>query len=240
MPRKLIGITCSTQEAKENTTARQFLNRAYAWAVEQAGGVPVLLPATTVSGAAERYLDALDGLLLSGGVDLAPECYGETPHPALGEVDSDRDALEIPLIRAALAQDMPIFAICRGIQALNVALGGTLYQDLPAQHPTEIEHQQSRNRIPRTDFSHPIRIAAASRLREIVGAEEMQTNSFHHQALREVAPGLTVTAWAPDGVIEAVEGKAQRYLVAVQFHPEETAPNDEKSRRLFEAFVAAL
>ena len=182
----------------------------------------------------------LDGLLLSGGVDVAPERYGQEPHPKLGQVDYDRDALEMPLIAQALQQDMPIFAICRGIQSLNVAMGGTLYQDLPSEYPSELVHQQSLRKIPRNQFSHAIQIEPDSRLGSIAGADEMRTNSFHHQALRDVAKGLVVTAHAPDGVIEAAESPTHRYVVAVQFHPEETAPNDEKSRRLFEAFVAAL
>jgi putative glutamine amidotransferase len=143
-------------------------------------------------------------------------------------------------LKRALVQNMPIFGICRGIQTLNVALGGTLYQDIPDQAPSSIHHQQSDVKIPRKDFSHSIRIEDGSRLRSIVGKGEIQTNSFHHQALKSVAPGLVVTAHAPDGIIEAVEAPDHRYLVAVQFHPEETAPHDEYSRRLFESFVQAL
>jgi putative glutamine amidotransferase len=240
MARKIVGITCSTQAAKEEAGPRQMLNRAYVWAIERAGGVPVILPATTEPEVVARYLGVLDGLLLSGGVDVAPALYRQEEHPKLGTVDTDRDTLEMPLIREAVAQDMPIFAICRGIQALNVALGGTLYQDLPSERPSEIAHQQSERKIPRECPSHVVRILPESRLRAIVGSEEMATNSFHHQALREVAEGLAVTAFAPDGVIEAVESPTHRHIVAVQFHPEETAPNDEKSRRLFESFVAAL
>jgi putative glutamine amidotransferase len=236
---KIVGITCSTLPATENAVTRQALNRTYVWAIEQAGGVPVILPVTREPDVIARYLGVIDGLLLSGGVDIAPERYGQEPHPCLGEVDADRDATELPLIRDALAQDVPIFAICRGIQALNVAMGGTLYQDLPSERPSDILHQQAAQKRPRHEFSHTIAIAD-SRLRGIVGAGEMLTNSFHHQALREVANGLVATAHAPDSVIEAVESPAHRYVVGVQFHPEDTAPYDEKSRRLFEAFVAAL
>lgn len=236
---KIVGITCSTLPATENAVTRQSLNRTYVWAIEQAGGVPVILPVTREPDVIARYLGVIDGLLLSGGVDIAPERYGQTPHPCLGEVDADRDATELPLIQDALAQDVPIFAICRGVQALNVAMGGTLYQDLPAERPSDILHQQATRKMPRHEFSHSIAIAD-SRLRGIVGAGEMETNSFHHQALREVANGLVETAHASDGVIEAVESPAHRYVVGVQFHPEDTAPRDERSRRLFEAFVAAL
>ncbi|SRR5579871_1868385 len=240
MGRKVVGITCGTMKATDTSGARQSLNRAYVWAVERAGGVPVILPVTTAPEVISRYLGAVDGLLLSGGADLDPACYHEQPLPQLGEVDADRDFTELPLIRQAVEEDVPIFAICRGIQSLNVALGGTLYQDLPTQRSSEIHHQQREQHIPRDRFSHSVRIEAGSRLRAIVGADEMLCNSFHHQAIRDVAPGLAITAYAPDGVIEAVEHPDKRYLVAVQFHPEETAPHDARSHRLFEAFVAAL
>lgn len=240
MGRKIVGITCSTLRQTEKAAPRQALNRSYARAVEQAGGVPVILPVTTEPEVIARYLGILDGLLLSGGVDIAPAQYGEEPHPQLGAVDPDRDATELPLARMALEQDMPLFAICRGIQTLNVALGGSLWQDLPAQRPSEIGHQQSERGMARHEFCHSIRIEPDTRLRAIIGAETMQTNSFHHQALRRVADGLVVTAFAEDGVIEAAEHPAYRYVLGVQFHPEDTAPRDEKSRRLFESFVAAL
>jgi putative glutamine amidotransferase len=216
------------------------LGRAYVRAIEQAGGIPIILPVTREPETLNRYLGLIDGLLLSGGVDIDPRHYGQEPHPRLEEVDADRDATELPLTREALAQDMPLFAICRGIQTLNVALGGTLYQDIPSQYPTTLRHQQRHDNIPRSQPVHPVRILPETRLRAIVGADTIQTNSLHHQALRDVAEGLVVTARAEDGIIEAVELPGRRYVVAVQFHPEETAPHDEKARRLFEAFVEAL
>ena len=240
MGRKIVGITCSTLPGTADSGPRQALNRAYVYAVEQAGGIPVILPVTADADVARRYLGMLDGLLLSGGVDVAPNRYGEEPHPALGTVDADRDLTEEALLCEALAQDMPVFAICRGIQMLNVALGGTLYQDLPAQRPTTLQHQQSSLQLPRDAMCHSIEVERETKLSEIVGAGQMQTNSFHHQALNRIADGLIVTARTPDGIIEAVERPASRYLVGVQFHPEETAPNDDKSRRLFKAFIDAM
>lgn len=241
MVRKIVGILGSTSQAKDvSAPARHFLNRAYTNAIEQAGGIPILLPITAEMDTIERYLGLIDGLMLSGGVDVAPERYGQKPHPRLGEVDPDRDATEIPLIQAALRQDMPTFGICRGIQSLNVAMGGTLYQDLPSERPSTIHHQQADQQIPRHQAVHVVHIQPESRLASVVCSVEMNTNSLHHQALKDVAEELTVTAHAPDGVIEGVESLTHRYLVGVQFHPEETAPRDEKSRRLFEAFVAAL
>ena len=237
---KVVGITCGTQAATKTAGVRHVLNRAYVWAVERAGGVPILLPVTRERDVIARYLGVIDGLLLSGGADFDPACYGMAPHPKLGEVDADRDATELPLIADALAQDVPIFAICRGIQALNVALGGTLYQDLPSERPSEIVHAQKELGLARDRFSHSVRVEPGSRLHAIVGADEMLCNSFHHQALKALGRGLVVTATAPDGVIEAVESPAHRYVLGVQFHPEETAPHDVHSHALFTTFVQAL
>jgi putative glutamine amidotransferase len=239
MPRKVVGITCSTQPLTKERAPCHALNRAYVSAIEQAGGAALLLPVTPEPDVLESYLSVMDGLLLSGGVDVAPEHYGHAPHERLGEIDADRDATELPLIRRALAQDVPIFAICRGIQALNVAMGGTLYQDLPSEKPSSIRHRQTEYGLARSETAHLVHIEPGSRLHSIVGAEDMETNSLHHQALRDVAEGLVVTACAPDGVIEAAEAPAYRYVLGVQFHPEETI-HDEKSRRLFAAFLHAL
>lgn len=239
MSRKIVGITCSSSQ-KQGENAKQFLNNPYALAVAAAGGIPVILPNIGGKVLIEGYLSAIDGLMLSGGVDVSPERFEQEAHPELGEVDLARDAMEFELIAAALKQDMPIFGICRGIQALNVAMGGTLYQDLPSQAPSAICHTQGDNKVPRNQPSHSITVNANTRLRAILGSETMKTNSFHHQALNNVAAGLVVTAHAEDGIIEAVEGPDYRYLVAVQFHPEETAPTDSFSQKLFCAFVNAL
>jgi putative glutamine amidotransferase len=240
MARKIVGITCATAPKMGMESARQTLNRPYVWAVEQAGGVPLLIPATTFAENASAYLSVLDGLLLSGGVDVAPACYGEEPHPELGEVDADRDSIEIPLTRLALAQDLPVFAICRGMQVLNIALGGTLFQDIPSERPSWIQHQQRYAAIPRHCVTHTLHIEEKTRLHQIVGGSRMATNSFHHQALKQIGEGLSVTAHAADGTVEAVESAKHRYVLGVQFHPEETASVDLNSRLLFEDFVRAL
>lgn len=240
MAQKIVGITCSTSAAKGKAGARQTLNRAYVWAVERAGGIPIILPVTREPEVIARYLGVVDGLLLSGGVDVHPNHYGHDPHEHLGDVDEDRDTTEMPLIRAALEQDVPIFAICRGIQALNVAMGGTLYQDLPSELASDIIHAQDKHDLPRHETCHAIAIEPYTHIADIAGSHTMRVNSFHHQALRHVADSLAVTAVAPDSVIEAVEGRKHRYVVGVQFHPEETAAHDAASQKLFDRFVQAL
>jgi putative glutamine amidotransferase len=240
MGRKIVGITCSTRPAAGVESAKQVLNRPYVWAVEQAGGIPIILPVTTDTEVSARYLGVIDGLMLSGGVDVCPERYGQEVHPQLGEVDADRDATELPLIQQALKEDMPLFGICRGIQTLNIAMGGTLYQDLPTQYPSKIVHHQYQLGLKRDAFCHEIDLPPGTRFRSIIGSDKISVNTLHHQALSDVAEGLEVTAYAPDLVVEAVEAPAYRYVLAVQYHPEETAPHDEYSRRLFKAFVEVL
>lgn len=240
MSRKVVGITMGLQPAKAGIPARHVLNRAYTNAVEMAGGLPILLPTLSDLSVIPEYLSRLDGLLLTGGADIEPSRYGQQPHPKLGETDPERDAFEIALVQQALAQDIPVFAICRGIQVVNVALGGTLYQHLPDECPSNIAHRQSDIGLARSDFSHTIEIKPTSRLASIVESSHISVNSHHHQAVREVAPGLEPVAWAPDGVIEALESPRHRFLLAVQFHPEETYPHDPPSQQLFAAFLKAL
>lgn len=237
MPRPLIGITCGTSiRDPQAKTEQDRLNRAYSQALWLAGAVPVILPTLENEEAAAETLHHLDGLLVSGGADLSPDLYGEKAINDTVETDPLRDRAELPLIRAALEQEMPLFAICRGIQSLNVTLGGTLYQDLVTQRPSPVAHRQSQSRDTRT---HSISIEPDSRLARIVGDTVMEVNSLHHQAVKEVGRGLRVVALAPDGVIEAVEDAEKPFLIGVQFHPEETVGVCEKSRRLFRAFVEA-
>lgn len=237
MNRPLIGIECGTSALDSHAKISQDrLNRSYSRAVWEAGGVPVIVPCLEDSAAAEAIMSRLDGLLLSGGADVSPTLYGEDRLNDTVEVDEARDRAGQALIRAALRNGLPVFAICRGIQALNVAMGGTLYQDLPAQRPSEIRHRQTESRGAQT---HSIEIDPESRLARIVGATRMEVNSFHHQAIKDVAEGLTVTARAPDGVVEAVEGLSGSFLLGVQFHPEELIDVCEGSRALFRALAHA-
>ncbi|WJH37234.1 gamma-glutamyl-gamma-aminobutyrate hydrolase family protein [Paenibacillus sp. CC-CFT747] len=174
--------------------------------------------------------------MLSGGTDLDPAYFGEEPHPKLGEVVPDRDRAELLLLDAYLQARKPVLGICRGCQVMNAALGGTLLQDIPSQCPDALQHTQ---KAPRSHGSHLVRIREGSRLHGILGALEIRVNSFHHQAVRRAAPGLTVTAHALDGIVEAVERPGPPFFVGVQWHPEDMAGGDRYAAALFQSLVEA-
>ncbi|HLZ44230.1 MAG TPA: gamma-glutamyl-gamma-aminobutyrate hydrolase family protein [Gemmatimonadales bacterium] len=211
---------------------RVTLNTAYVRALERAGLVPLAVPTMLAAEQAAAALTAARGLVLTGGEDVAPERYGATPHPRLGDVDPVRDAAEIALIEAARTRRLPILAICRGIQILNVALGGTLYQDLESERggPGAVAHSDESR-------SHAIRMATDSLLARTLGVRAATVNSRHHQAIRALAPGLKAVAWADDGVIEGAEPAASdaSWMLAVQWHPE-----DLTERALFDGFARAV
>jgi putative glutamine amidotransferase len=229
----LIAITATTR--LDGGARRVRLNTSYLTAVERAGGIPLVIPPLASVADATRVLDAADALLLSGGEDIEPARYGATPHPKLEEVNLARDATEIALTAAARERAMPTLAICRGLQLVNVALGGSLIQDIPSERPNAINHTPN---VPRDQRAHEIKIEPSSRLGAMFGNQSYRVNSIHHQAADRVAEGLRATAWAPDGIIEGLEWhNGDWWLVAVQWHPEELNGEDEK---LFEAFVASV
>jgi putative glutamine amidotransferase len=233
----LIGITCGSSSLDPTATNPQDrLNCAYSHAVSMVGGAPVILPNLPDRATIYAYLDRLDGLLLSGGYDVCPRIFDEDILDETVEVDGPRDDAELPLIKAALERDIAIFAICRGIQSLNVCLGGTLYQDIPSQIPSGIRHSQ---REPRPETTHSIEIERGSRMAAIVGNVNINVNSMHHQALKDVGEGLEVVARAEDGVVEAAEMPGKRFVLAVQFHPEEMVGSSAGARGLFAALVNA-
>lgn len=218
---------------------------SYCRALSLAGGAPVLIPLELGESAWRSIYARLDGLLLPGGVDVAPALYGEAPHPKLGKVDGSLDEAELVLARWALADGMPLLGICRGIQVLNVAAGGTLYQDLSSQYPGALRHACSPPEFPRMHRAHAVQVQPGSRLAEILGAHETAVNSRHHQAVKDVAHGFCVTARAPDGVIEGIEvdgyvpGEDRRFTVGVQWHPESLAEDDPQMLAIFQALVRA-
>lgn len=206
----------------------------YMEGIADAGGLPVMLPLTADRAALEQSADAFDGFLFTGGHDVSPALYGEKALPLCGERCPERDAMEKTLFDFAAERDKPMLGICRGLQFLNVALGGSLYQDLPAQRPSEVVHHQDP---PYDRPSHPVELGAP--LRALLGRESVPVNSCHHQGIKALAPALEPMAWAPDGLVEAAFAPGRRFLWAVQWHPEFSRLRDENSRRIFQAFVDA-
>ena len=215
---------------------RSYVNHDYIRSVTEAGGVPVILPFNDDPDAVCQCVARVDALLLSGGHDVYPLNYGEEPRPQIGPVWPERDAFDMLLIREAEQRGIPIMGICRGMQILNVAHGGTLYQDLSLDEHAYIKHSQQQDPATAT---HTILIEADSRLAHIIGRCQWVTNSHHHQTVHKPGQGLKVTARAKDGTIEALEGSSYPYLMAYQFHPEMMSVQDELAKKLFADFVAA-
>lgn len=228
--RPLIGVSCSHPGYNSST------RMTYTNSVIKAGGTPVLIPVTTDSLLLRDILKRVDGLLLIGGGDIHPSYYGEAPIPELGEVDSFRDVYDVALIRMAGDMNIPMFGVCRGEQLINVAFGGTLYQDIPSQHPdTTIHHKQ---KVAGTVATHLVRFEEGSVLGDVIGTSELMTNTFHHQAVKAVAPGFRISAWANDSIPEAIESAEGRPIWGVQFHPEyQTDNGEEVSARFFYFFL---
>lgn len=235
MPRPFIGLTTSV--TIEQYPERAYVNAAYIRAVQGAGGVPVLLPPQLDAESVRALWERLDGLVLTGGGDIDPNRFGERPHGTVYEVSPARDELELSLVGSAMDAAVPLFAICRGIQVLNVALGGTLWQDLPSDVGIAVTHSQKERRDVAT---HPVTVTGETQLADVLGAHEITVNSFHHQAIRKLGGGLRDVAWAPDGVIEGVElPEAPALVVGVQWHPEDLVDRDAGARNLFRALIDA-
>src|SRR5215217_1461204 len=230
--RPRIGITMRI----EQTTNRFYLGRDYSEAVEAAGGTPLHISLIPNADYIDTVLAQLDGILLPGSdSDVDPLRYGQQPHPQLGTVQTIKDETDLLVIAAAEQRGIPIFAICFGMQVLNVSRGGTLIQDINSQVTDAVKHEQGP---PRDRPSHRISLSENTRLSNIGGAVDALVNSHHHQAIESVGANLVATAWATDGVVEALEDpRADRFIVAVQWHPEIGWQNDLLSQRLFRAFV---
>jgi len=223
----------------DGDTSRVRLTAAYVTALERAGLVPLIVPPLSSSEAASSVLDSVSGLVLTGGEDVDPARYGEQRHEKVRSVNVARDATEAALVEEARARGLPVLAICRGIQILNVALGGTLVQDIPSQCHTDIDHDEEGARNSRT---HEVSIEPGSLIAGAVGTEHLSVNSFHHQSVKRVADGMKVTARSPDGVIEGIESTDEKWWVmGVQWHPEEMTDSAEPwDRGLFKAFAKQL
>jgi putative glutamine amidotransferase len=208
----------------------QMMNQAYIEALQQAGATPLLVPLGPIP--ADLFSWA-DGLVLPGGDDVEPARYGAEAHPT-SQWDARLDALEFSLLEMALTAKVPVLGICRGLQVINVAMGGTLYQDLPTERPSALEHPRHG---PRDRLVHQLQVGPGSQLNGILEGDRFRVNSLHHQGIRELGSGLVVSARSEDGLVEAAEAASGPFLVGVQFHPEELAPSHDFARRLFSAFV---
>ena len=230
--RPVVGITLGDGDRPGYHSMRED----YVRSVERAQAVPVVLPALRPEDA-PAVLERLDGLLLSGGIDVDPALYGREPHPRLGRVDRRRDDFELALTRAALARDLPLLAICRGHQVLNVATGGSLIQDIPSELKGAVTHDAPGRRTRR---SHTVEVAPGTRLGEILGGGTLSVNSFHHQAIDGLGRGLVVSARSPkDGVIEGVERPGSTFVLGVQWHPESFWSEERSFQELFDAHAEA-
>ena len=213
---------------------RSYVNHDYVRSVTEAGGIPLIIPFNEEDDVVEALMDRVHGLLLSGGHDVYPLLYGEEPCRQIGAVWPERDHFDMLLLKRAEARKIPVVGICRGLQIINVAHGGTLYQDLSKDPQSFVKHSQ--NQDPAT-ATHTIEIDPQSRLASLLGRTEWVTNSHHHQTVHEVGQGLLVTARAKDGTVESLQGTGESYLMAYQFHPEMMSIHSKLARNLFVDFV---
>ena len=232
----LIGITSENTENQYGQPAVRAL-RTYVREIIKAGGIPVVIPSETPKERLVELFARLDGIILTGGDDIDRTRFNGEAHPKIGKPDPIRDECEITLARLAVEKQKPIFGICRGIQLLNVALGGTLYTHVEDQHPAKVKHDYYPE-PPRDLISHTVTIDENSKLFEIVAETEIPVNSLHHQGIKTLAKQLVATAHAPDGLIEAAEVSEHPFAIAVQWHPE-WIPEQPASQALFKAFIAA-
>jgi putative glutamine amidotransferase len=239
MTRPLIGVSGSHMvDGGGNFPGyhRSYVNHDYIRSVTEAGGVPVIVPFNEDEEAVKEVMSRVNGLVLSGGHDIYPLLYGEEPCRQIGPVWPARDHFDMLLLQEAEKRGIPVVGICRGMQIINVAHGGTLYQDLSKDTRSFVKHSQ--NQDPATP-THTIEIEPDSRLAKILGRTEWVTNTHHHQTVHEVGKGLVVTARAKDGTVESIQGTGKNYLMGYQFHPEMMSINNELAKRLFKDFVQA-
>lgn len=242
--RPTIGVTTQTLQAIDGIPAglphSVVMNERYYEAVAAAGGAPVLVPLLKDDEALRATYEACDGILIPGGVDMDPSTYGEAPHEKLGRIDTERDRVELQLARWSIEDHKPLLGLCRGLQVINVAQGGTLYQDLDAQLTGAIRHDYFPTYgFERDHLSHDVAVAPASRLRSLVDTEQLPVNSMHHQGVKQLGRGLVACARASDGLIEAVESPNGHWMIGVQWHPEVFEHDDPHTRELFRGFVKA-
>lgn len=243
--RPVIGIPTQTLQSLGGVSSQippsWVMSQRYILTLTAAGAIPWMIPLVDEATLRGVY-EELDAVFLPGGADIDPRTYGAEPHPLCDKTDRERDRVEVSLASWALAEDKPVLGVCRGMQLINVAAGGSLYQDLAEELPGSIKHDYfpfSGEGYARDYLAHDVSVVAGSRLAQLVGAGPLRVNSMHHQGVKELGRGLVATAAAPDGLIEAVEGNDDGYLVAVQWHPEALTDNDARTRSLFADFIDA-
>jgi putative glutamine amidotransferase len=246
--RPVIGIPTQTLQSLGNCPEHYppswVMSQRYILTLTAAGAVPWMMPLVGDDEATARAMyDELDAVFLPGGADIDPASYGAVRHPKTDKnTDPPRDHLELAVVRWAMADGKPVLGVCRGIQVMNLAMGGTHYQDVMDEHAGAIKHDYfpfGTERWTRDHLAHAVQIERATRLGDIVSAREVPVNSMHHQGIRELAPLMVPTAYAPDGLVEGAEGTGDTFFVGVQWHPEVLTDSDERMRRLFDAFIDA-
>ena len=230
MKKPVIGVVPLYDDEKESL----WMLPGYMDGITEAGGIPIMLPLTADKDVIRQLLDTVDGILLTGGHDVSPEIYGEEKLDDSVVCNSARDIMEKELLEQALEKDVPVLGICRGIQFINAYLGGTLYQDLGKQHPSDIEHHQ---KPPYDVPAHEVRVLTDTGLHRLLNADKISVNSYHHQAIKEASDALKVMAVSEDGLTEAVELPGKKFVWALQWHPEYSYKTDDNSRLIFKEFV---
>ncbi|MFC4618493.1 gamma-glutamyl-gamma-aminobutyrate hydrolase family protein [Camelliibacillus cellulosilyticus] len=225
-----IGVTANTEQKK------LFVREEYLNATLETGGIPFITPYLKNPNHIHAVFDKIDGILLTGGDDIDPYRYGEEPMPGMGKISPERDHFEDLFIKEALSRHVPILAICRGMLMLNVAAGGTLYQDLATQHGAPLLHYQN---APRDHTVHTVQINKGTQLYQALGSETIRVNSFHHQAVKTLAPGFVTAATAGDNVIEAIENPNYPFVLGIQWHPGSLTKKEAHARGLFRSFIQA-
>lgn len=235
----IIGITGYADRSARPPNIPVFaISRSYVEAVSLAGGTPLIIPPYMENDVLRGAFDGVGGLILSGGGDIHPSFFGDSDGGLLWRVDERRDEAELSLAQWALEKEVPILAICRGIQALNVAAGGSLIQDIPTQTSSTLSHSSVAGR-PLPTVAHAVKVQDGSRLADLIGAGDVDVNSAHHQAAKEVGDQLVVVARAPDGIIEALEAPDHPFCIGVQWHPEVMTQSAPRMLRLFEGLIQA-
>ncbi len=239
--RPRIGISCRVKSFDDYSQKIMGVHVPYLDSILEAGGLPVFVPLFEDSALLREVYDSLDGLMIPGGEDVHPRFYGEAPHPKLGKTSELRDMVEIQLIRWAYEDNLPVLGVCRGIQVINVALGGSLYQDLLDQKPGPLHHSAKQSPHMWEDEVHTMQIRDDSKLASVLGTKALAVNSLHHQAVKGLARGLVSTAEAADGTVEALEAPGKNFFIALQCHPEMLwqKSSDTDWLNLFKSFIAA-